>query len=71
MFNNAKALYGARVYLLAQDNRPSPPRLFPGCCSWQAVLAQPEQASETDPMVLESPTFLLQEHRWEVTTIDM
>lgn len=69
MFNDTKALYGARVYLLARDDRPAH-----GGSSALLLLgrhpAQPEPVSRGGSVILGSPDFLLREPRWEVTATD-
>lgn len=39
MFNNTKALYGARVYPLAPDDRPPQEAPPSASCSWQEFLS--------------------------------
>lgn len=70
MFNNAEVLYGARLYLLAWDDR-LPTEAFPGSCPWPPAPAQAVEAKCPGTAVLESPNFFLQEPCWEVTAADM
>lgn len=68
--NDTKALHGASLYLLAQDDR-LPTEAIPHSGPWPPAPTQTAQASCPGSAGLGPPDFSLQEHCWEVTTTDM